>query len=97
MIEIQIKPNKSFDGNTTKEVINDIAKHYIEADDFNQEIQSITEFFDNGFSRAFYQSEIDKVQKDLDVKLNEAEQEHYDQLEEEDWREQESIEYLENR
>ena len=96
-IEIILKPNDLFDGNSIKEVVNDIARHYIDQDDYNQEIKSIEETFDNGFSRAFYQSEIEKIQSDLDVKLNEAEQEYYDQLEEEDWREDESRNYWDNR
>lgn len=96
-IEIILKPNDLFDGETIEEIINDIAEYYIGKDDYNQEIKSIEETFDNGFSRAFYNSEIEKVQNDLDIKLSEAEQEYYGQLEEEDWKEDESRTYRANR
>tara|TARA_Y100001937_G_C7027550_1_gene288489 strand:+ start:319 stop:615 length:297 start_codon:yes stop_codon:yes gene_type:complete len=96
-IEITLRPDHLFDGETVSEAVENIANYYIEQDDYNREIISIEEHFDNGFSRAFYQSEIEKVQSDLETKLSEAEQEYYNQLEEEDWREQESVSYWENR
>jgi len=96
-IEITLKPDHLFDGETVSETIKKIAKYYINQDDYNQEIISIEEHFDNGFARAFYNSEIKKVQSDLDAKLSEAEQEYYNQLEEEDWREQEIRAYWDNR
>ena len=80
-IEIQIKPYGFFDGDTLEEVINDMVEYSKKNDDYSHKIVAITQDFDNGFSRAFYQSEIEKVQSDLDDRLGEAEQEFYNQLE----------------
>tara|TARA_S200002703_G_scaffold96071_1_gene83029 strand:- start:110 stop:406 length:297 start_codon:yes stop_codon:yes gene_type:complete len=96
-VEIQVKPYGFFDGETLEKVINNMVKYSQENDEYSHEIVAITQDFDNGFAKAFFQSEIERVQKDLDVKLSEAEQEYYNQLEEEDWREQEIREYWDNR
>lgn len=96
-IEIQVKSGGFFDGDNLEKVINDIVEYSKEDDMYSHTIVAITQDFDNGFSRAFYQSEIEKVQSDLDYRLSEAEQEFYNQLEEEDWREDESRSYWANR
>ena len=96
-IEIILKPHHCFDGETLKEVINDIAEYCIDENDYHQKIISIQKRFGNGFAIGYFTSEIEKIQKDLDVKLEEAEQEYYNQLEEEDWREQEIRAYWDNR
>ena len=96
-IEIQTKPYGFFDGDTLEKVINDMVEYSKKYDEYSHKIVAITQDFDNGFSKGFSQSEIQKVQSDLDDKLSEAEQEFYNQLEEEDWREDEIRSYWANR
>jgi hypothetical protein len=96
-IEIQVKSGGFFDGDTLEKVINDMVEYSKEDDMYSHTIVAITEDFDNGFSRAFYQSEIQKVQSDLDYKLSEAEHKYYNQLKEKDWREDESRTFWNNR
>jgi hypothetical protein len=96
-IEITVKPNHVFDGDTVEEVINDITQYCVMQNDFYQKIVSIEKTFNSGFCVGFFNSEIEKVQSDLDFKLNEAEIEYINSLNEEDWREQESRAYWANR
>ena len=96
-IEIQVKPYGFFDGDTLEKVINDMVEYSKKYDEYSHEIVAITQDFEHGFSKGSSQSEIEKVQSDLDDRLSEAEHEFYNQLEEEDWREQESRSYWANR
>jgi hypothetical protein len=95
-IQITIGNRDLFEGEKVEEILKDIVEYYSEEDEFSKEIISIERVLDNGFSVGFYNSEIERIQRDLEDKFSEEEKEYRESLEEKPWIEQ-AISYWASR